>query len=302
MTPYSIFLLLVVFFIINKLLIFGLKKTNVYQQIYELSPESHSNKKNTPTFGGVGFVICLLVGVISFQLLDLKIMWCMSMCIAFSTIGFMDDMLSFKKKLNKGFSARQKFLLQCVVSGIGLGLYSVFLEPITAIEYFVYGFILVGTSNATNLTDGLDGLLTGISIIAMTGFLLLFLELNNSSFQSFTTIIILALLGFLMVNKYPAQIFLGDTGSLGIGALFGSLAVVIKNPWVLLCLGGVFVIETLSVIIQVVYYKRTKKRVFLMSPLHHHFELCGLSEQKTVLLFWAISTSFLGIFIVSYLN
>ena len=111
-----------------------------------------------------------------------------------------------------------------------------------------------------------------------------------------------ALTAFLFYNKFPAKIFLGDTGSLGIGALLASMAVVIRNPWVLLCLGGVFVIETVSVIIQVAYYKRTKKRVFLMAPLHHHFELCGFSEFRTVLLFWGVSLSFFGIFVSQYLK
>ena len=148
----------------------------------------------------------------------------------------------------------------------------------------------MGSSNATNLTDGLDGLLTGCALVTCAGFAFLCTKVTGFlSLQSAVLSLTVALLVFYLFNRHPAKIFMGDTGSLALGAAFAAFAIVLGNVWILLPLGFIYILETVSVIIQVVYFKQTKKRIFLMAPLHHHFELCGLKEQYVVTLFWVVS-------------
>ncbi len=221
----------------------------------------------------------------------------MGLFLSFSVLGFLDDFIATIGGQNKGFSATQKLALQCVLATAFILGYHLWIMPLHLGVALFYIFLIVGTSNATNLTDGLDGLLGGLALITMTGFLYLFQ--CNPEFFAFCSLFFPALLGFLWFNKHPAKLFMGDTGSLALGACFSGLAIVANKPLSLLCLGSVYVIETLSVMIQVLSFKLRKKRVFLMTPLHHHFELLGLPEKQVVRLFWIMGLLFLIWFRVS---
>ena len=264
------------------------RKKNVFQPIYDLSPQSHQQKQWTPSFGGVGMLVSLWIAwvIIGYDVFSFKIMWVMGVFSAFSFLGLVDDSLSVMKKKNQGFTSRQKFLCQWILAIISLIVYSVFLSPLSVITIILYAFVMVGASNATNLTDGLDGLLASCSIVTCVGFYLI----GNDEIKLFCILLIIILISFLLFNRYPAKIFMGDTGSLGLGALFAGLAIVYENVWVLISFGAVYVIETVSVLIQVAYFKKTKQRIFLMAPLHHHFELLGLSEPAIVRLFVILSS------------
>jgi len=264
------------------------RKKNVFQPIYDLSPQSHQQKQWTPSFGGVGMLVSLWIAwaIIGYDVFSLKIIWVMGVFSAFSLLGLVDDSLSMLKKKNQGFTSRQKFLCQWILAIVSLIVYSVFLSPLSVITIILYAFVMVGASNATNLTDGLDGLLASCAVVTCVGFYLI----GNNEIKLFCVLLIIILISFLLFNRYPAKIFMGDTGSLGLGALFAGLAIVYENVWVLISLGAVYVIETVSVLIQVAYFKKTKQRVFLMAPLHHHFELLGLREPVIVLLFVILSS------------
>lgn len=279
------------------LLINVLRRIKGYQTIYALSPESHKKKANTVSFGGLGIVLTVLVGAVVFRIVNPMVVWVLLLFFAFSIIGFVDDFLSATQKQNKGLSAKHKFILQMAVAGVFLLVFHAFLKPLGFFEAIFYGFMIVGASNATNLTDGLDGLLGGLSLITLVGFSYYFYQLGFVSCLQCCYIVMVALVVFLGFNFNPASIFMGDTGSLALGALFAGLAIISPNPWVLLSLGAVYIIETLSVMIQVFYFKRTQRRIFLMTPLHHHFELMGFSEKRTVFLFWALGFLFLALFI-----
>lgn len=291
---------LILFFIgitLQATLVYGLKKINVFQKIYALSPENHKKKSKTPSFGGVAILFTIIIGIFLYGELTIKIQWVIYTMMAFAMLGLFDDLLSFLNKKNKGFSAKSKFIFQIIIAIVSLSAYSYFISSLSLLLFVFYIFIMVGTSNATNLTDGLDGLLAGLSIISLIGFILYFYSIGNGLFAELSIFILTAMFSFLAFNFYPAKIFMGDTGSLSIGASFASLALIADNPWILLPLGAVYIIETLSVIVQVVYFKRTKQRIFLMSPLHHHFELMGFSEKKVCFMFWAIGVLFLALFL-----
>ncbi|MFT5170446.1 MAG: phospho-N-acetylmuramoyl-pentapeptide-transferase, partial [Candidatus Marinamargulisbacteria bacterium] len=212
--------------------------------------------------------------------------------------GFLDDILAIMKGNNKGFSARAKFLIQVALGSACLVVLHVTLMRLTIWEAALSLFVIVGSSNATNLTDGLDGLLGGLLLFSLLGFYGYFFALSLPVNQVFCLVFIISISAFIWFNRNPAQIFMGDTGSLGLGALLAGLAIISGEVLIILPLGAVYIIETLSVIIQVAYFKVSGKRVFLMAPLHHHFELMGFSERKTVLLFWSIGAAFLCIFVV----
>ena len=280
------------------LLISVLRKAKGYQSIYALSPESHKKKAHTVSFGGLGIVITVLVGMIGLQVLNTQLIWVALLFFSFSIIGFIDDFLSFVQKQNKGLTAKQKFVTQCVVAAIFLLIFHALLMPLGFFDLLFYEFLIVGASNATNLTDGLDGLLGGLSLLTLIGFAYYFQGLGLGEYTTFCGIVMVALIAFLAYNRNPASIFMGDTGSLALGALFAGLAIISRNPSILVSLGAVYIIETLSVMIQVLYFKQTKRRIFLMAPLHHHFEMLGLSERKTVSLFWAMGILFLVLFMM----
>ena len=296
--------------IIGILLIPFLKKENFNQRLSIYLEREHNSKKNTPTFGGIIFIIpTLLVSIIllifnktnvSYNLLIIIITF-----LLYGLIGFIDDYLIVKKNNNKGLTEQSKFILQLIVSII---FFYLFLksgnEPLLWIHIlnlkinigFLYGlfilFVLVSSSNAVNLTDGLDGLATGLSIIALTTFGII--TINTGWLEGYKEITLFiftlvgSLLGFLFFNINPAKIFMGDTGSLALGSVLGSIAILTRHELLLVLIGLVFVIETLTCIIQRIYYKFTKKRIFLMTPIHHSFELKGYSEVSIVRLFWLV--------------
>ncbi len=281
-------------------LILYLKKVKFYQSIYTLSPESHQKKSITPSFGGVGIVASLLLGVSFFPFKSLEGWWCLFVFLSFCGIGFLDDVLSLTSQKNKGLSASRKFILQCLAALFFIVIYHFQFRHLEIWELGLYLFLFVGSSNATNLTDGLDGLLAGLSLMSLLGFYTYFIAIQSLVGQEMVLLLIIAIGGFLLFNRFPAQIFMGDTGSLGLGAVFAAFALMVNNPWILISLGAVYMLETLSVIVQVLWFKKTGRRVFLMAPLHHHFELLGLKETKVVSWFWAFGALFLIIFFTTF--
>ena len=281
-----------------------LKRMKFGQSIREEGPESHMAKTGTPTMGGLTYLIptILLAFVALFFVDDIyKMLVLIIVTIGFGLIGFIDDYIIVVKKDNTGLTSKQKFFAQIVVSIIVYIIMANWIPDITnsihipGTEWSIpLGFLfvlwiifwLVGFSNAVNLTDGLDGLATGLSIIAFGAFLTIAYMYHEYEIALFLCIIIGALVGFLIYNKYPAKLFMGDTGSLALGGVIGIVSIMINNSLLLLFIGVVFVIETASVMLQVASFKLTGKRIFKMTPIHHHFELLGWSEWKIVAVFW----------------
>ncbi len=299
--------------------------------IREYTPEGHLIKKYVPTMGGFTIVTSLIITVFLLMRLDLAYFWVISFCvIGFALIGFWDDYVKLKNK--KGISARAKFTAQVVVAFVTAFALYLFTELTTILHfpffknlYVDLGFlyipfamlVIVATANAVNLTDGLDGLAIGpvMTTAATLGAIAYavghykiasYLNIPYIPYAGDLTVFCFALvgagLGFLWFNAYPAQLFMGDVGSMALGAALGVIALVAKSELLLPIAGGVFVIETLSVIIQVLYFKATKgKRLFKMAPFHHHLELSGVAEPKIVVRMWIISF-LLGIIALSTLK
>ncbi len=313
---------LIITFLIAPAIIRNLKKYKIGQVVRSDGPKTHQIKAGTTTMGGIIILLSLLVSTVLWARLDNHfILWLIAATIYFGMIGFFDDYLKLVKKNPKGLSAKKKLLFQSVFA-IGVIAYLYFYPTneqfatslnipylkTTFVElsflYFVLIFlVIVGSSNAVNLTDGLDGLATGNIIIAAVTLAIFSYLIGHSHISSYLkvpyvagageiSVFLMALfgsgLGFLWYNSYPAEIFMGDTGSLCLGGLLGLTAVFIKQELILFILGGIFVAEALSVMIQVSVFKRTQKRVFRMAPLHHHFELGGLAETKVTIRFWII--------------
>jgi len=303
-----------------------IKRLNLLQNIRTEGPTNHFKKSDTPTMGGffilIPFLIFLLI--LTINLGSLKLLLLLITIFGFFITGFLDDYLSIKKKENTGLKSKEKFILQSIISIIfillayeknlinplitvsdnwGINL-NIFILPISFL-------VLVGISNSVNLTDGLDGLAAGCSGIVFYG---LGTEILLKEQQELFIFSILCYsmsgicLGFLKYNSYPAKIFMGDTGSLSIGAILGSIALLTNSVFTLSIFSGIFIIESLSVIIQVGFFKITKKflrkgkRIFLMAPLHHHFELKGIKEQKIVESFWKINILLVILGIVLKIN
>lgn len=275
---------------------------------------SHKVKNGTPTMGGLVFII---VPVLVFAILQLdalrqnNIQIVILAYLGYGLIGFIDDYLIVVKKNNDGLKPGVKFAMQSVLAVVFFLLYQAsasteIMIPVLDIHfdlgwfYFFLVFIMfTAESNAVNLTDGLDGLCAGVSIIALFPYVIFSLLQGNRSLAVLLLCIIGALLGYLRFNLHPAKIFMGDTGSLALGGLLAAVAMVTKEELLLIMIGGVFVIEVLSVVIQVTYFKRTGKRVFKMAPIHHHFEMCGMKETKVVSMFWGIGLilALIGLFL-----
>lgn len=282
-----------------------LRRMKFGQSIREEGPESHMKKTGTPTMGGLVYLIAIIVTVLLVALftegLTANILILLLVLFGFGLIGFLDDFIKVVLKRNLGLTSLQKLIAQIVIAVISFLLLngtefdtSVSI-PFTdaAIELsFVYVlfiiFWLVGFSNAVNLTDGLDGLVAGTASIAFGAFGVLAIHQDENAIALFTFSVAGALLGFLVFNKYPAKVFMGDTGSLALGGALAMVSILLKQELLLLLIGLVFVIETLSVILQVGSFKLRKKRIFKMSPIHHHFELSGWSEWKVVTVFWLV--------------
>ncbi len=319
-TVFAISLSLVAFFLTVLMLPRLIKYLHVLkfgQAIREEGPQSHMHKKGTPTMGGISFIVSIVISLIVAMFLDsgniqYYILFIYT-TISFSVIGYIDDMLIVVKKKNDGLAPRKKLMLQILFSVIFYILVTYIYKDINYIHIpgfdyklnisYLYLIFLVfwqtGFSNAVNLTDGLDGLATSVTIITTSTFALLAYKENNLPVLVFCLTIVGALLGFLKFNRNPAKIFMGDTGSLALGGILAAISVILHKEIAFLFIGLVYILETLSVIIQVAYFKKTGKRIFKMSPLHHHFELSGYGEVKTVYIFVAIAvvSSAIGYFI-----
>lgn len=303
--------LLVVSFLVTVLMLPRLIKYLHYlkfgQAIREEGPQSHMHKKGTPTMGGISFIVATVLALIIAMFIDSSnikyyILFIYT-TISFSIIGYIDDMLIVVKKKNDGLAPRKKLMLQILFSIIFYVLVKFIYEDINYIyipglEYqlnisYLYMVFVVfwqtGFSNAVNLTDGLDGLATSVTIITTSTFALLAYKENNFPIFVFCLVLVGALIGFLLFNKNPAKIFMGDTGSLALGGILAAISIILHKEIAFIFIGLVYILETLSVIIQVAYFKKTGKRIFKMSPLHHHFELSGYGEVKTVHLFAIIA-------------
>ena len=283
------------------------------QAIREEGPQSHMHKKGTPTMGGISFIVATVLVLIIAMFIDssnIKYYFLfIYTTISFSIIGYIDDMLIVVKKKNDGLAPRKKLMLQILFSIIFYVLVKFIYEDINYIyipglEYqlnisYLYMVFVVfwqtGFSNAVNLTDGLDGLATSVTIITTSTFALLAYKENNFQIFVFCLVLVGALIGFLLFNKNPAKIFMGDTGSLALGGILAAISIILHKEIAFIFIGLVYILETLSVIIQVAYFKKTGKRIFKMSPLHHHFELSGYGEVKTVYLFVIIALISSGI-------
>ncbi len=281
-----------------------LKRFKFGQQIREEGPESHLKKSGTPTMGGICIVIAFLIGTAFFIPLSKEALPVMVITFLFSLIGFLDDFLKIKKKQSEGLKAWQKFLLQ-IIFAVALMLYcSLYLKhgttmlipflgecSLNGFWYVVTFFAIMGCVNGANFTDGLDGLASSVTVV-----IALFLAVasvvffGRSSLDPASLAMLGALAAFLVFNHYPAKIFMGDTGSLALGAFVAAEAMIFRMPVFLIFFAFIYLLEIISVILQVGYFKLTHgKRIFRMSPIHHHFELGGMSENKVVVLFTVIT-------------
>ena len=268
--------------------------------------ESHKSKNGTPTMGGIVFVIAAILGafIVNFNnLLDPELILATIVLVGYGAIGFVDDALIIVKHSNKGLPPLAKLLAQIALAIICYFFAMNFIPDFTSVitiplldinidmGYLYPALILVmfaGESNGVNLSDGLDGLATGLSMVAIAPFIIFSIMTKDYTLASYATAMVGALLGFMMFNYHPAKIFMGDVGSLGLGGFLAILAILTKQELLLILVGGVFLMETLSVIIQVVSFKTRGKRVFKMAPIHHHFEMLGWSEQQVTISFWFI--------------
>ncbi len=278
-------------FITGKVLIPILKSINAKQTIREDGPSLHITKKSqTPTIGGLIFLIPVFFIILTFCIIkkdfltmDLAIVLCTTFVMA--VLGFIDDYLKVKKKHSKGISGWIKLLIQFLVS---ISIFFIYKEGNSYLYLIWFFFVVAGSSNSYNLTDGLDGLLGSITLASFFGFLVLFYYTGKFELLTFSVIFFGALIGFLYFNWHPAKVFMGDTGSLAIGGAIGSLAIASRAELFLICFATIPILEALSVILQVISYQYSKrflgtdKRLFKMAPLHHHFELLGWKETDIV--------------------
>ncbi|MDU6792403.1 MAG: phospho-N-acetylmuramoyl-pentapeptide-transferase [Anaerococcus sp.] len=293
---------LILTLVLGKIIIPILKNSHIGQNIRQEGPKSHYDKAGTPTMGGIIFLISALVLTLIFVPFSMKTFILLLATFGFGAIGFIDDFRKLVLKRSLGLTAKQKIILQVALSFVIAVLCFIFQNdtitklwiPFTdfRLNVSILGipimmFIMIGTSNAVNLTDGLDGLSTQVSIPVFITFIILAQDIENKLFAS---IMLGAVLGFLFYNSNPASVFMGDTGSMAIGGAVVALAINMGMTLFLVILGGVYVAESLSVIIQVASYKfRNKKRIFLMTPIHHHYELKGYKEPKIVTGFTIVS-------------
>jgi len=313
---------LIISFVVGPYMIRKLAQYQVGQQIRELGPQSHFSKAGTPTMGGALILVAVSIATLLWSDLSNRYIWIvLSVTLSFGAIGFYDDYKKMVLRDSAGISAKQKYFWQSIAGlTAAIVLYVTAVMPAetqlivpffkdVAIEmglmYIVLTyFVIVGTSNAVNLTDGLDGLAILPTVMVASALGIFAYVTGNVQFAEYLNIpyiagvgevIIIcgalagAGLGFLWFNTYPAQVFMGDVGALALGAALGVIAVVVRQEIVLVIMGGVFVVETLSVILQVVSYKLTGKRIFRMAPLHHHFELKGWPEPRVIVRFWIIT-------------
>ncbi len=300
-----------------------LRRNQLGQAIREEGPESHRGKAGTPTMGGLLILFALLVPTLLWADLTNTYVWlAVGVTLTYGLIGFLDDFLKIRRRHNRGLSARSKLGLQVAAGAVtGLVLYQLpdfnstlvfpffkHLALTLGVLYVPFAvLVLVGTSNAVNLTDGLDGLAIGATVVAaatyavftylagnavLGGYLQVELIPGVGEVTVFCAALVGASLGFLWFNAHPAEVFMGDVGSLSLGAAIGVVALLAKQEILLVLVGGLFVLEAVSVILQVASFKLTGRRVFRMAPLHHHFELAGWAESKVIVRFWILSILF----------
>ena len=331
-TIYAILTGLLISFVIGPWLIKKLKDFQIQQVVREDVPSRHREKNGTPTMGGSLLLAAILIPTLLWSDLTNRYTWVVLLTtLGFGILGFLDDYKKMRDRKGIGIKARYKFPVQVIMAlVISLILFYTFdhdsrlifpflkkATPDLGDWYVLFGvLVIVGTANAVNLTDGLDGLAIGPVLIASGTFMLFCYLAGNFRFANYLqipfvkgsgelTILCGAMvgsgLGFLWFNTYPAQVFMGDVGSLSLGAALGTVAVITKQEFLLVIVGGIFVIEALSVIIQVISYQLRKKRVFRMAPIHHHFELKGWAEPKIIVRFWIIAI-ILGLIAISTLK
>ncbi|HCJ08948.1 MAG: phospho-N-acetylmuramoyl-pentapeptide-transferase [Lachnospiraceae bacterium] len=276
-----------------------LKKLKFGQFVRDDGPESHLKKSGTPTMGGLIILCSIVITSLLYMKSNPQILPILFVTLGFGLVGFLDDYIKVVMKRSMGLHAWQKMLGQFLITAIfayylanytDLG--TSVLIPFTGgmewnLGFWFYPFlfvVLLGTVNGTNFTDGLDGLLSSITVLTATFFTVVAIG-TASGLEPITCAAVGSLLGFLVYNVYPAKVFMGDTGSLALGGLIGATAVMLKMPIYIVIVGCIYLVEVLSVIIQVTYFKKTGKRVFKMAPIHHHFELSGWPETKVVAIF-----------------
>lgn len=281
-----------------------LKKFKFGQNIRNEGPKSHLAKNGTPTMGGVMILLAIIVGTVVFSKFTTSVVIALLLTLGHAGIGFIDDYIKVVKKRSLGLTAKQKLILQILIAACYLGYmtFNALLDtsvviPATHIAfdlgwvYYVFAFLLLlGATNAVNLTDGLDGLASSVTIPVMFIYSVIAYWTGDLSLAYFGISVVGSCLGFLLFNKYPAKVFMGDTGSLALGGAVAAMALLTKTELLLVIIGGVYVMEALSVILQVGSFKlRHGKKIFKMSPIHHHFELSGWSEIKIVIIFTFLS-------------
>ncbi len=300
---------LVVALVIGMPIIRALRRMKFGQKILEDGPTWHMNKQNTPTMGGLIFIIAMIVPILvclpaMISAGEYRPLLMLALSLIFAGIGFVDDYTKIKKKQNKGLTAKQKLLLQLAAAALFITIMRVmgYLESqliipfidvtieLPWIVYLLFGiFVIVGADNAVNLTDGIDGLCASVTAVIAVFFTAVYTFMDSPA-RLFSAALLGGLLGFLVFNKYPARVFMGDTGSLFLGGAVCAMAFACNLPLILIPVGIIYIIETLSDIIQVAYFKATHgKRFFKMAPIHHHFEMCGWSEKKIVAVFSAVT-------------
>ena len=278
-----------------------LRRMKFGQQVREEGPQSHLKKIGTPTMGGVIMLLAFMISFLKFSVhKDIEFYVLLVATLGFGFVGFLDDYIKIVFKRSLGLTPRQKLWGQLFFSGVMCGLLihnghsTQLIIPglnwgFDGGPWFYYPFIIsmmLAITNAVNFTDGVDGLLSGTSAIAFGAYALIAIQTTSMSAALCASAMIGAVLGFLVYNAHPAKVFMGDMGSLGIGGALGGVAIVTKSELLFLIIGGVFVVEMLSVVIQIASFKIRGKRIFKMSPIHHHFELSGWSEWRVVFTFW----------------
>ena len=309
-TVLGIMLGFVISLVIGLLLIPVLRKYHIGQSTSKLINERHTKKDGTPTLGGLIFIIPTILSILLLYLkgsieLNHNLIITIFVFLAYALIGFIDDYLKIKLHNNDGLSMKSKFLLQLIIAIIFYIIYK-YNGGLTDLTISLFGFkiqlgyffgifilfLLVGTTNAVNITDGLDGLCGGLSVIALASYGIIawgsYWITGYQEIAIFCFILVGATIGFLVFNTHPARVFMGDTGSLALGGALATVAILTRHELSLAIIGGVFVIETLSSLIQIISIKKFKKRIFLRAPLHHHFEQIGWSETDIVKLFWIV--------------
>ena len=283
-----------------------LHKLKFGQSIREEGPKSHQKKSGTPTMGGIMIILGITLATLVAAPLTPAILLALFITLGHFVLGFLDDYIKVVKKRNLGLKARQKLLGQILIALVTmyigtevLGIHTDIWIPIANVNfdlgwlyYPLVLFVLVGTSNAVNLTDGLDGLASGTVAIAASAYAVVCVRTGHPDLAIFCVAIVAACLGFLRFNAHPARVFMGDTGSLALGGALAAVGILTHTEILLAVIGFVFVCEALSVIIQVISFQTTGRRVFRMSPIHHHFELGGWSEWRVVTTFWLVGLVF----------